>query len=118
METNPYLLAMTGAVTLLHSVFEFLAFKNGNLNNRKLNLKNDIESFCFHIKDIQFWRKRDSLKGLSVNSVLFGCFTQLIVLLYVLDNETNTVVRFSIGIGLLIDLWKIPKVVNVSVSIL
>ena len=31
METNPYLLATTAAVSLLHSAFEFLAFKNGKL---------------------------------------------------------------------------------------
>lgn len=29
LETNPYLLGMTVVVTILHSVFEFLAFKNG-----------------------------------------------------------------------------------------
>ena len=29
MDTNPYLLAITMVVTLLHTVFEFLAFKNG-----------------------------------------------------------------------------------------
>ena len=31
MDTNPYLLAVTMVVTLLHTVFEFLAFKNGEL---------------------------------------------------------------------------------------
>ena len=29
IETNPYLLGLTFAVTLLHSIFDFLAFKNG-----------------------------------------------------------------------------------------
>lgn len=29
LETSPYLLAVTVAVSLLHSVFEFLAFKSG-----------------------------------------------------------------------------------------
>ncbi len=29
LETNPYLLGLTIAVSILHSVFEFLAFKNG-----------------------------------------------------------------------------------------
>jgi hypothetical protein len=29
LETNPYLLAVTMVVTILHSVFDFLAFKNG-----------------------------------------------------------------------------------------
>jgi len=30
LETSPYLLALTVIVSLVHSVFEFLAFKNGN----------------------------------------------------------------------------------------
>lgn len=29
LDTNPYLLGMTIAVSILHSIFEFLAFKNG-----------------------------------------------------------------------------------------
>ena len=29
LETNPYLLALTFVVSIVHSVFEFLAFKNG-----------------------------------------------------------------------------------------
>lgn len=29
LETNPYLLGLTIIVSILHSVFEFLAFKNG-----------------------------------------------------------------------------------------
>lgn len=29
LETNPYLLALTVVITLIHNVFEFLAFKNG-----------------------------------------------------------------------------------------
>ncbi|XP_060574557.1 putative lipid scramblase CLPTM1 [Ruditapes philippinarum] len=92
LETNPYLLALTIIVSIVHSVFEFLAFKN----------------------DIQFWRSRKSLEGLSVRSVFFNVFQSGIVLLYVFDNETNTVVRISVFIGLLIEIWKIHKVVNVK----
>ena len=33
-----------------------------------------------------------------------------------LDNDTNTVVRISVGIGLLIDLWKIPKIATITVN--
>lgn len=40
----------------------------------------------------------------------------MIVLLYVLDNDTNTLVRISVGVGLLIELWKINKVINVEVN--
>lgn len=92
LETNPYLLALTIIVSIVHSVFEFLAFKN----------------------DIQFWRSRKSLEGLSVRSVFFNVFQSTVVLLYVLDNETNTVVRISVFIGLLIEIWKIHKVVNIN----
>ena len=31
VDTNPYLLGITMVVTLVHTVFEFLAFKNGKL---------------------------------------------------------------------------------------
>ncbi|KAK0089851.1 hypothetical protein PV325_005158 [Microctonus aethiopoides] len=94
LETNPYLLGGTIFVSILHSIFEFLAFKN----------------------DIQFWNNRKSLEGLSVRSVFFNVFQSLVVLLYVLDNETNTLVRISCGIGLCIEIWKINKVVDISLD--
>lgn len=31
LDTNPYLLGMTFVVSVVHSIFEFLAFKNGSL---------------------------------------------------------------------------------------
>lgn len=94
LETSPYLLGLTVIVSLTHSVFEFLAFKN----------------------DIQFWKQRENLEGLSVRSVFFNVFQSVVVLLYVLDNDTNTVVRISIGVGLLIELWKIKKVIDINVN--
>ncbi|XP_018319956.1 cleft lip and palate transmembrane protein 1 homolog [Agrilus planipennis] len=92
LETNPYLLALTIAVSLLHSVFELLAFKN----------------------DIQFWNNRNSLEGLSVRSIIFGVFQSLIVLLYVLDNDTNMLIRIGCFGGLCIELWKITKVIDIK----
>ena len=94
LETNPIMLGLTVAVTLVHSVFEFLAFKN----------------------DIQFWKTRKSLEGLSVRSILFGVVQSFIVLLYVMDNDTNFVIKLSIFVGCLIDLWKITKVVSVELN--
>merc|ERR1719362_587685 len=94
LETNLYLLIITFVISIVHSVFEFLAFKN----------------------DIQFWNKRKSMEGLSVRSVFFNVFQSLIVLLYVLDNETNTVIKISCLVGLGIEIWKINKVVDVSVD--
>ena len=72
---------------------------------------------CYVCADIQFWRSRKSLEGLSVRSVFFNVFQSLIVLLYVMDNETNTIVKISIFVGLCIELWKINKVVNIQVSV-
>ncbi|XP_062502991.1 putative lipid scramblase CLPTM1 [Corticium candelabrum] len=94
IETNPYLLGLTIIVSLLHTVFEFLAFKN----------------------DVQFWKSRKSLEGLSVRSVFFNVFQSIIVVLYVLDNDTNVMVIFSCIVGLGIDLWKITKVVDVKID--
>merc|ERR1719376_328238 len=94
LETNFYLLVITFVVSIIHSIFEFLAFKN----------------------DIQFWNNRKSLEGLSVRSVFFNVFQSVIVLLYVLDNETNTVIKISCFIGLMIEIWKINKVVDVSIN--
>lgn len=31
LETNPYLLGLTIVVSIVHSIFEFLAFKNGKV---------------------------------------------------------------------------------------
>lgn len=36
--------------------------------------------------------------------------------LYVLDNDTNVLIKISIAIGLLIELWKIHKVTNLEVD--
>ncbi|KAJ9585307.1 hypothetical protein L9F63_002892, partial [Diploptera punctata] len=94
LETSPYLLAITILVSILHSVFELLAFKN----------------------DIQFWNNRKSLEGLSVRSVFFNVFQSLIVLLYVLDNDTNTVVKISCFVGLCIEVWKIQKVMDININ--
>lgn len=93
-DTNPYLLGLTIAVSILHTIFEFLAFKN----------------------DVQFWRSRKSLEGLSVRSVFFNVFQSLVVLLYIMDNETNFVVIISVFIGLLIELWKVTKVVDIRLD--
>ena len=46
----------------------------------------------------------------------FNVFQSFIVLLYILDNETDLVVIISVFVVLLIDLWKVTKVVKVKVD--
>ena len=70
---------------------------------------------CVVFLDIQFWRSRKTLEGLSVRSVFFNVFQSVVVLLYVMDNETNTVIIISCFVGLLIEIWKINKAVDIKV---
>lgn len=91
-DTNPWLLGLTFAVSLLHTVFDFLAFKN----------------------DVQFWRKKKSMAGMSVQSLGVNCFFQTVIFLYLMDNDTSWMILFSSGIGLCIEFWKLGKAFNVS----
>jgi hypothetical protein len=93
-DTNPWFLALTVIVSVVHMIFDFLAFKN----------------------DIKFWKTRKSLEGLSVRSILisFGC--QLIIFLYLADSETSWMILLSAGVSVVIEGWKITKTNDVTVS--
>jgi len=92
LETNPYLLAVTGIVSMLHTVFDILAFKN----------------------DISFFKNKKSMEGLSLRSMIVNCFFSLVILLYLADNDTNFMVLVSNGVGLVIEIWKISKAITVK----
>ncbi|XP_061369887.1 uncharacterized protein LOC133312662 [Gastrolobium bilobum] len=94
LEGNPYLLGVTMMVSLLHSVFDFLAFKN----------------------DIQFWNKNKSMEGLSAKSVVVSFVSQIIVFLYLLDNDTSWMILASSGIGCIIEFWKIGKAMHIEID--
>lgn len=49
VETDPILLTVTFVVSILHTVFEVLAFKN----------------------DIAFWNDKESMEGISVKTLWF-----------------------------------------------
>lgn len=91
-DTNPWLLGLTFCVSLLHMLFDFLAFKN----------------------DVQFWRKKKSMAGMSVQSLGVNCFFQTVIFLYLMDNDTSWMILFSSGIGLCIEYWKLTKAFNIS----
>ena len=55
-EGNPLLLGLTFIVSLLHSVFDMLAFKN----------------------DIGFWKNKKSMEGLSIKSIFINAFCQVL----------------------------------------
>ncbi|KAL7536190.1 hypothetical protein ACHAXR_006969 [Thalassiosira sp. AJA248-18] len=92
LETNPWLLVITAVVSALHTVFDVLAFKN----------------------DISFFKKKKSMEGLSLRSMIVNAGFSLIILLYLADNETSYMILMSNGVGLAIELWKISKALTVS----
>ncbi|KAL4999104.1 cleft lip and palate transmembrane protein 1-domain-containing protein [Aspergillus recurvatus] len=93
LDTNIWLLGTTGVVTILHMVFETLAFKN----------------------DISHWRKKKDNVGTSVRTILANVFMQTVIFLYLMDNSENTswMILASQGFGIVLEAWKVTKTVNV-----
>ncbi|KAG6813429.1 hypothetical protein H0H92_011126 [Tricholoma furcatifolium] len=87
-ETNPWFLGLTGLVSFLHVLFEMLAFKS----------------------DVSHWRQKKEM-------IVTNVFVQLIVLLYLIDNNENTswMILFGSGMGVVIEAWKITKAVDINV---
>jgi hypothetical protein len=92
METDPILLTVTMVVSLLHSVFEILAFKN----------------------DISFWKNKDSMEGISVKSLYFHTIQSIIIFLYLCDNDTSWMILGSNAFGIYLEIWKIKKASKVT----
>ena len=63
---------------------------------------------------MSFWRNTKSLVGLSVKSVSLNTFFQTVIFLYLLDNDTSTMVLVSTGIGLAIEYWKLRRALGAS----
>ncbi|KAJ5887667.1 hypothetical protein N7495_007708 [Penicillium taxi] len=93
LDTNIYLLGTTGVVTILHMIFETLAFKS----------------------DISHWRKKKDSVGTSVRTILANVLMQLIIFLYLMDNNENTswMILASQGFGIVLEAWKVTKTVDV-----
>eukprot|EP00051_Salpingoeca_urceolata_P035559 m.30319 g.30319 ORF g.30319 m.30319 type:complete len:570 (-) comp9407_c0_seq2:7-1716(-) len=92
-ETSITYLLFTYAISILHMVFDFLAFKN----------------------DVGFWKGRENLAGLSRRAVVMNCICTAIIFLYLFDNEqTSILILGTVGISLLIEAWKVTKVFKIS----
>jgi len=93
--TDPMLLVATLIISVLHIIFEFLAFKN----------------------DVDFWHSCDVEtlnKYMSVQSILVGIFMQFLLLLYLWDESANILVLGSNVIGILIDMWKVQRAMKLE----
>lgn len=85
--------------------------------------------------DVSHWRKKNELVGVSVRTVwalhistschskdfsqiMTNVVVQTIILLYLLDNNTETswMILFGQGMGIVIEAWKITKAVDIQLA--
>lgn len=90
IETNPWLLGTTMVVSLAHTVLEMLAFRN----------------------DISHWKNIKTMEGISVRSMVWKIVMEVIIFLYLWDNETSWMITIGNGVGLVLAFWKLGKAVK------
>lgn len=93
-DTNIYILGGTFLIAAIHLLFDFLAFKN----------------------DVSYWRRKDNLVGLSKWTVVWRGFSQTVIFLYLLDEGSSLLVLIPIGIGSIIEMWKLKKVLRLRLK--
>jgi hypothetical protein len=86
-DTSLYLLGVTVLASLLHLLFEFLAFQS----------------------DINFWKDNKSLAGLSTRALMTDLVSQIVILLFLIDSQTSLLVTIPSFFGILIQVWKVHK---------
>lgn len=93
MTTNIYMLIFSVCFILLHTIFSLFALKN----------------------DIQFWRNNESMEGLSALSTVSNFICDVIIALYVFDNEkTSWLIIVEMLIGVASSAWKITKAIKIT----
>eukprot|EP00672_Neobodo_designis_P025422 CAMPEP_0174835384 /NCGR_PEP_ID=MMETSP1114-20130205/5378_1 /TAXON_ID=312471 /ORGANISM="Neobodo designis, Strain CCAP 1951/1" /LENGTH=758 /DNA_ID=CAMNT_0016069331 /DNA_START=34 /DNA_END=2310 /DNA_ORIENTATION=- len=91
LDNSPWYLALCIGVSLLRMVFETLAFKN----------------------DVQFWKGKKDLRGLSLRTVAINCYFQTVIFLYLLDDgNTSWAVTLPMAVGVAIEFWKLFQCVK------
>lgn len=93
-DANVYLLCVTICVSSMHLLFEFLALKN----------------------DVSFWKSRTSLRGLSVDVLLWKAGSMVVIFLYLLDEDAFILIVVPAGCSTIIEFWKLTKVFQLDRS--
>lgn len=91
-DTHIYFLMATVFISSIHLLFDFLALKN----------------------DVSFWRSRRTMEGLSGRTVIWRAFSQVIIFLYLLDEDTSLLVLGPAFLSAILEFWKVQKIVQVD----
>ncbi|CAG0914076.1 unnamed protein product [Notodromas monacha] len=94
-EMNPTLLFVTMFVSVCHLVFDFLAFKN----------------------DVEFWRGRRNIVGVSTRALIWRAFSQAVVFVYLWSEESSLLIWIPSGIAAVIELWKLTKAFKIELNL-
>ena len=89
-DTSLALLLVTFSVSAVHLLFDFLAFKN----------------------DVSFWRGKRTMEGMSSTTILWRAFSQSVIFLYLMDEETSMLVLIPSGVAAVIEMWKVRHKLN------
>ncbi|XDV39838.1 hypothetical protein PO909_009021 [Leuciscus waleckii] len=92
VDSGLHILALSILVPAFHLSFEVFAFKN----------------------DIRFWREKKSLAGISRRSVVWRCFSTIVIFLHLIEEKSSWLILLPTGISALIELWKVNKVLALS----
>jgi len=85
--SSPAKILCVYGITILHLIFEYMAFTS----------------------DINFWRKKTSFEGLSSSSVAMQAGINIISFLYVQEQRQTKFVMYFIAFRFLLQLWKLRK---------
>ncbi|KAI5106270.1 cleft lip and palate transmembrane protein 1-like protein, partial [Silurus meridionalis] len=88
VETGLHILLLSILVPAFHLSFEVFAMKN----------------------DVSFWRGKKSLAGISRRSVIWRCFSTVVIFFYMVEEQTSWLTLIPMGCLALIELWKVSRV--------
>ncbi|CAG8433031.1 8582_t:CDS:10 [Diversispora eburnea] len=70
------------------------------------------------LHNITHWKDKKEMTGVSVRSILLNIFFQVVIFLYLMDNnqETSWMILIGQGISVAVEIWKIKKAVDVEIK--
>uniref|UniRef100_A0A7S1UEK9 Cleft lip and palate transmembrane protein 1-like protein n=1 Tax=Phaeomonas parva TaxID=124430 RepID=A0A7S1UEK9_9STRA len=93
-DTSVLMLSVTMVASVLHLLFEFLAFRS----------------------DVNFWKNNKTLKGLSARAVAVEMLFQFIILMFLQDEGASLLVLGPAAVGVAIQAWKVKRATGLTLD--